>query len=98
MPETLGSASVIARSSAPSRAGSPRTVAMCVWGAASSNPGEAMSVKFIARLRHCTSRRLAIFRSTSRPSTLTVMVSPIPMPQPRARLASKEVRMPSSPR
>ena len=55
MPETLGKASVSARSTAGLAPRSPRTVAIWVCGAASSRPGEATRAKLMPRPRHSIS-------------------------------------------
>ena len=52
-------------------------MAMWVWGARSSKPGEATRAKLRPRLRQAMSRRFATLRSISRPRTLTRMVSPM---------------------
>ena len=89
--DTLGKASVTARSSANSAVGSAWAVASWVCGAASNAPGAKMMVKLICIVPHSMWRRLAIRAVTSRPSTLTVKVSPTWMPKPAASSAENEI-------
>ena len=73
---TFGNLLPTISSTTDSRDGSVWTVAKCVCVAFYRRPGEYMKMKFIRRLRHCTSRRLAMVAVILRPSILVVIVSP----------------------
>ena len=90
MPDTFGNAAVTWRNTCAAAAGRERTVAMLLCGAWASSPGLAIMAKLMPSVRQAMSRRLAMRRSMSRPSTLTRSVSPMPTCQPFARPASND--------
>ena len=66
------------------------TVTRWLWGAAFSVLGVNTMTKLMPRLRQFTARRLATLAVMSRPSTLTVISSPIVTPMPLAISSTSE--------
>ena len=86
MAETLAKRSVILRCRSSSWAGSTRKVAIWVCGALSRIPGEKTMTKLMVKVAQSSRRRLAMRPVTSRPRTLTVMLSPSLRPKASATL------------
>ena len=88
---TLANRSVTAISISLSATGRAWRVASWVCGAVSSTPGENTITKLIRSERQRTSRLFAIVPVISRPSTLTLRLSPMPSPSPTAAPAESEI-------
>ena len=91
-----GKAAVTVLRSLASRSGVPPSgqarIASEPKGAPRKALGEKIITEFSASVRHSTTRKLATIAVTSRPSTLTVTLSPSFRCKPSAILPSKETR------